>query len=65
MGGNLVDKCCETLVKAKKHAAWLLFTMGGRKVALPPAITNVSGDGEHIDYSDYEFRNGDSRKVKK
>jgi hypothetical protein len=58
--GNRIDEVFETLIRAKKHAAWLQFTCGGEKWFNRVSITL---EGEVVSFDDYEFKNGDSRKV--
>lgn len=61
-GGDTFDRPCHTLGEAKKHAAWLL-SVGGPPTR-PPYIIKRS-TGEIIDYSDYEFSRGESRRIRK
>jgi len=59
--GNRIDEIFETEIQAKKHAAWLHYTYGR-----PEQFWNrirVTLNGEDITFDDYEFKNGDSRKV--
>ena len=65
MGCPLIDKFCATKIEAKKHAAWLFWARGSnpKSCQLPFITDSRDTSGDHIDYSDYEFRNGDSRKV--
>jgi hypothetical protein len=61
--GNRIDELFENVVSAKKHAAWLHHNCGKpnqwfRRVS-------VTLNGEDIPFDDYEFKNGDSRKIRK
>ncbi len=58
--GNQVDEVFENKIRAKKHAAWLYFTYGGENTNTRIYITL---EGEEIPFNDYEFKNGDSRKI--
>jgi len=59
--GPRIDQVFETKIKAKKHAAWLNYTCGGKDWFNRVYITL---NYEDIDYSDYKFIKGESRKVK-
>lgn len=59
--GTRIDQVFETKIKAKKHAAWLTHTCGGCDWFNRVYITL---NYEDIDYSDYKFIEGESRKVK-
>jgi hypothetical protein len=61
--GPRSDRVCETLVEAKKHAAWLHFTFGFTTWWYKRVSITRRSDGEIIPFDDYEFKNGDSRKV--
>lgn len=60
--GPRVDESFETLVRAKKHAAWLHWTFA--KTEWYYQRVTLTCKGEEIDFRDYEFKNGDSRRVK-
>lgn len=60
--GNSVDRVFEKKTSAKKHAAWLHFTLGKPKHWR--SKVTITLEGEDIPFDDYEFKNGDSRKVK-
>jgi hypothetical protein len=63
---DVIDKICDTKVQAKKRAAWLLFSLGGLNCRHRPYITDaLDKSGDHVDYSDYQFVRGESRKVTK
>jgi hypothetical protein len=61
--GNTIDEVFENKIQAKKHAAWLHETCGR-----PDQWYNrISLSLQHdlIPFDDYEFKNGESRKVSK
>ena len=60
--GPTIDAIFEKKIDAKKHAAWLHHTVGGG-TWWRNRVT-VTLNYEDIDYSDYKFYNGESRKVK-
>ena len=63
---DLIDKICDTKVQAKKRAAWLLFSSGGVNCSHKPRITDaLDSSGTDVDYSDFEFSRGESRRIKK
>lgn len=61
--GPLIDKVFETLIRAKKHAAWLHHTLG-RPTWWGEVVTLTSNGYVDIPFDDYEFRDGDSQKIK-
>jgi hypothetical protein len=60
--GPTIDQVFEKKIDAKKHAAWLHYTVGGGTWWRNRVTVTVNG--EDVDYSDYKFYNGESRKVK-
>lgn len=60
--GNRIDEVHETRTAAKKHAAWLDYTYGYTTWWFK-RVTITDPNGDRVSFDDYEFRNGDSRKV--
>ena len=58
--GNKIDDCFENRVRAKKHAAWLHATCGGKAWF---NFVTITLNGELIPFDDFKFKNGDSRKI--
>lgn len=61
--GNKIDDVFETATAAKKHAAWLAFTYKNSNSWWNRIY--ITFEGDEIPFDDYEFKNGDSRKIKK
>lgn len=60
-----LDRVCDTLVQAKKHAAWLHFTQGLSCRTKPRITDALDTSGTDIDYSDFQFIRGESRRIKR
>ena len=60
--GPTIDAVFEKKIDAKKHAAWLHHNVGGGTWWRNRVTVTLNYD--EIDYSDYKFYNGESRKVK-
>jgi hypothetical protein len=61
--GPAIDGVFETEVRAKKHGAWLHSIYQG-STWWRHKVT-VTLNGEDIPFDDYEFKNGESRRVKR
>ena len=54
--GDTLDRVCEKLTEARSHAVWLQWAQPQHRVTLTDYFGNV------IDFSDWEFRQGQCLK---
>lgn len=68
--GNRVSSSESSATDAKKHAAWLVACCGGKRSLSAPGawwgnvVTITGPGGEGVSFDDYEFRDGEPRRIK-